>query len=465
MNISVVLTTYNRANTFLPKAIESVINQTYKNWELIIVDDCSTDNTREVVSKYTNDSRVQYHRLSKNSGSDTKPKNEGTRKATGNYIIYLDDDVRLRKKALKKLLTLLRMNRAVDVAYGDMWISSHNQPGIARDFDAQFLMLRNFIDTSAALMKRKAILDVGGWDETLPKFVDWNLWVRMTKYGKKFKRLPEFTFDYYIHEDSKSNRVKTEMWNHPLLGELFVPTFDPSGCLIELPYLKKPHEPRVAIFSIHYDRLDYSKLTYQDMIKTSGYPFDWFCWDNGNGETFDWIEKKGVAKFCGTRKTNLGISEASNKLIRAIGEANYDITIKIDNDVEFFTHGWLKDIVDLWKRNHMIYVSPYVEGLKDNPGGAKRKGYGMVGGEYIEVTNHIGGIFAAISTKAYKDFEWKDQLLHGNQDVEASHAFRLNGYMPCYYPKHAICHRDTTVGQQKKYKKYFERRESEKTAT
>jgi hypothetical protein len=83
----------------------------------------------------------------------------------------------------------------------------------------------------------------------------------------------------------------------------------------------------------------------------------------------------------------------------------------------------------------MLYMSPYVEGLRDNPGGALRKGFGKVGLEYVEVTNHIGGIFAFISAKAYDDFRWTDEMKHGNQDVEASAYFRELGYMPCYYPK------------------------------
>lgn len=111
----------------------------------------------------------------------------------------------------------------------------------------------------------------------------------------------------------------------------------------------------------------------------------------------------------------------------------------------------------------MLYISPYVEGLVHNPGGADRVGYGMIGNEMVEVTQHIGGICAAISAKAYKNFHWEDNVLHGNQDLEASQAFAKQGYMPCYYPKHIICHRDTTVGQWDKYKTYFDRRVKEKT--
>ena len=439
--ISCIISTYNRADHFLPKAIDSVLSQTFSDWELVIVDDSSTDNTKKVVNSYQDD-RIKYLKTGSNSGSDTKPKNIGTIKSTGEYICYLDDDVQYRPNHFELLSKELDKGE-VDIVYGDMWIKPKEEPGIARDFDAQFLMLRNFIDTSAAMMKRECMFEIGGWDETLPKFVDWNVWVRMLKAGFKFKRIHEFTFDYYIHEDTKSQRVRTEMYLHPKLGMLFVPTFSPSGCYIRLPYLNKDDSViRVAIFTIHYNRLDYSKQSYFEMEETAGYKFDWFCRDNGDDGTIKWLKNETNAILDAKKPTkNLGITKSSNKLIDLIQATDdYDIIIKVDNDVEFQTYGWLKDIVDMWKRNHMIYISPYVEGLKDNPGGARRIGFGMVGDEYIEVTNHIGGIFAAIDARAYNEFRWSDEMLHGNQDAEASMAFRKLNYMPCYYPKHRITH-------------------------
>jgi teichuronic acid biosynthesis glycosyltransferase TuaG len=162
--ISVILTTYNRGEKFLSKAIRSVINQSHKDWELIIVDDCSTDKTKDYCDKYVDkpiglmtpneainvtdyphDSRISYIRLDKNFGSDTKPKNEGFKISRGEYVLFLDDDVTLRKHALR---SLVKHMGKYDVVYGDMWIKPNEEPGIAYDFDRQFLMFRNFIDTS-----------------------------------------------------------------------------------------------------------------------------------------------------------------------------------------------------------------------------------------------------------------------------------------------------------------------------
>jgi glycosyltransferase involved in cell wall biosynthesis len=460
-NISVITSTYNRSADFLPKCIASVKAQKGISLEHIIVDDGSTDGTEEYVRKVMKTSKkIRYYKMKMNTGSDTKPKNFGLSKAMGGYVLFLDDDVTLRKGALSALHKHLKETKS-DVVYGDMWLEPSGEPGIAMDFDLQMLSLRNYIDTSAALMKKSCAQYVGGFDTTLPKFVDWNFFIRMAKAGFKFTRLEKLTFNYYLHEDTKSQRVKTQMYNHPKLGPLFVPTFDPVGCKIRLDNFIEPRKPRVAIFTIHYDRIEYSKETYKEMKETAGYDFDWFCVDNGSDGTNEWL-KTVPTKYLVHYPENVGLTRASNRMIDAIENNQYDIIIKIDNDVEFITYGWLQDIVNLWEKNHLIYISPYVEGLLHNPGGALRIGRALIGTELVEITKHIGGIFAAIDAKAYKNFRWRDKITHGYQDLEASTNFIKQGYMPCYYPKHVIRHRDGTEGQQKKYKSYFERRKQEK---
>jgi glycosyltransferase involved in cell wall biosynthesis len=455
--VSIITSTFNRSKNFLPLCIKSVQKQSFTNYEHIIVDDCSTDGTRKYVESIK-DKKIKYLKTKENSGSDPLPKNLGLSKARGEYVLFLDDDVQLRPDAIKNLIE--EIEKGYDVVYGEMWFMPNNEKGVSEEFDLQLLSLKNYIDTSSALIRKEAIDYVGGWDESLPKFVDWNLFVRIAKAGYKFKRLQKVTFDYYMHDNTKSQRVKTPMYHHPILGKLYVPTFDPVDCRIRLGSYKKP---KVAIFTIHYDRLSYSKTTYEEMKETAGYEFDWFCADNGKDGTAKWLKTvdcKHVIEYA----ENVGIAKASNDLIDLIKSySEYDIIIKIDNDVEFITYGWLTDVVKMWETNHLIYISPYVEGLIDNPGGALRIGSALIGDDLIEITEHIGGIFAAIDHKAYDDFRWKDMTLHGYQDLEASTAFARAGYMPCYYPKHIIRHRDGTGEQKKKYKDYFERRKEEKS--
>lgn len=478
--VTIITSTFNRADRFLPQAIESVLKQTYQDWELIVADDCSTDNTKEVVAAYiAKDPRISYFSLPKNHGKDTRPKNQAVLKAQGEYIAFLDDDCEFHPAHVGRLVEEIEA-RKVDLVYSDMLLidaakkDDWGAKGVAMDFDPQILMHKNFIDMSEVLFKKDAIFRVGGFDETLPRFVDWNLWVRMTKAGVTFERVPEVLTKYYTHENNTAHKHPVKMWRDPVLGIMFEPTFDPAGCYIYLPYLGNDREgeknPKVAIYTISYDRKEYTQKMWEYVKDSGEYPFDWFVYDNGSQDGS--VELLNALKLDNdnfkllvTSEKNKGITIASNVLVDAIMKEDYQIVIKVDNDCQMMTKGWLSTIVDLWKRNHKLYVSPYVEGLVDNPGGAHRVGTAYIGPYMVEVTQHIGGIFAAIDSSAYKEFRWTDQFLHGNQDAEASRAFRELNFMPCYIPIHRVLHMDTTEGQHQKFPAYFERRKKEKTQT
>lgn len=101
--VSIIMPSYN-TGAFIKKAIQSVLNQSYKNWELIIVDDCSTDNTEEVVLPFLNDQRIRYIKNEKNSGAAVS-RNRALREAKGKWIAFLDsDDLWLPEKLEKQVL-------------------------------------------------------------------------------------------------------------------------------------------------------------------------------------------------------------------------------------------------------------------------------------------------------------------------------------------------------------------------
>ena len=271
--ISVILTTYNRS-AWLKKAIDSVLNQTFPDFELIIVDDCSTDDTSKVVESYT-DSRVRYFRLEKNWGNDTQPKNIGAKESKSEYLAYLDDDNAFRPDHLAVLVKELDANPELDMVYGDRWVIDEEKRvpdkiGHTYNFSPLVLLQKNYIDTSDVLIRKSALFDVGGWDERYRKYVDWNLWVRMVKAGKLFKRIPLIITDYYLHKSMKSatvyERGEKDTPSNPL-GSLpvYKPEWDAYDLEIELPYLKEVKEPRVAIYTITYNRLGYTKKSFASL--------------------------------------------------------------------------------------------------------------------------------------------------------------------------------------------------------
>lgn len=458
--ISVICSTYHRPQ-LLKRAIESVIAQTYTDWEMIIVNDDPDYETKSVVESFNNN-KLTYISMGSKFGCDTRPKNKGVQSSRGEYIAFLDDDCTYRPDHLQALYNEIKKGE-VDVVYGDRWIYDEEKPisiGIFHEFDPFLMMRRNYIDTSDVLIKREAIFEVGGFDEKYKKYIDWNLWVRMMKAGYKFKRVPLVITDYHVYPHSKSNRKEDEKG-------FSQPAWDSVNIDIHVPHLSPEKEPKVGIFSITYDRLEYSQKCFKSLWDTADYPFHHLVIDNGSTDgTLEWLDeylldhKQDVT--IKEYKKNHGISIASNFAVNNLKD--YDIIVKVDNDCLFLTKGWLKRMVDLWKSNRMLVMSCYIQGLKDNPGGAPRGDYGMVKGEYLGLTYHIGGICHFVDKHAYDKFRWDEKSpLHGLQDLELSQYLKKQGYQHCYLENYYAEHIDGTEGQHKKFADYFERRKAEKT--
>ena len=469
--ISVVISTFNRGER-LKKAVESVLAQTYQDFEIIIVDDASNDDkTRDILDELGTHEKIVMVRLGKNFGNDTRPKNEGIKMSKGEYVAFLDDDCEFRPDHLQSLLNELEKNPKLSMVYGDRWIIDEEKRfspriGVYSEFDPGILFKANYIDTSDVLVRREALLKVGGFDERYKKYVDWNLWLRMAKYGMSFKRVPLIITDYHIHNDQKSAKVQTE--GDKKTGQ-FVPEWNPYDVEVELPYLKEVEEPKVAIFTLTMDRLEYTKACFEAIHKTAGYDFEHYIFDNGSKDgTVDWLKEyeashKGKVHVIYS-EDNKGISLASNRVVDEIVRQNkFRVVVKLDNDCLTKTEGWLAKMVEIWKSNHKLALSCYVEKLRDNPGGAQRIAFGEVKKETIGMTRHLGGILHFVDAQAYTYFRWDTHdFLHGVQDLEFSQYLLRNGFQMGYLENYFVEHYKGTEQQEKEFPRYFERRKQQK---
>lgn len=445
--ISVVLTTHEGYEKYLERAIESVLNQSYKDFELIVVKDGGTKS--KIAAEYEKkDARVRYLHQKENFGQHPRPKNIGTLAAKGEYIAYLDADNLYRKDHLAALHREI-VKTGVDVVYGDRMIveekTGKKVPGVKSEFNLGLLSKQNYIDTSDVLCKKSAIDAVGGWDESLMYFADWNLWVRMAKNLASFKHLPLTITDYTYHGENNVLKARDGI------------NFDVQGCKLwpdKTSYGPRP-KLKVAVYTMTMNRLRYTQETFISMREKTKYPFVHFVLDQGSTDkTWTWLmdnEKKMNLK-CFTEGKNLGISAGSNYLVGKIVNYSkdwvcppelpgastippkpYDIIIKVDNDCDFLTDGWLEAVVDVYERTRGVVVSPYVEGLIDHPGGSPRVRDGYINDHYIGVVEHLGGIFSAAPAKAYETFRWKeDDFLHGFQDAIFSQEMKKQGLVLCY---------------------------------
>lgn len=106
--VSIIMPSYNTAK-YIAETVQSVLAQTYQNWELIIVDDCSTDDTDEVVRPYLSDSRIKYLKNEKNSGAAVS-RNRALREAQGKWIAFLDSDDLWMPEKLEKQVSFMKEN-------------------------------------------------------------------------------------------------------------------------------------------------------------------------------------------------------------------------------------------------------------------------------------------------------------------------------------------------------------------
>ncbi len=185
--VSVVIPTYNRAST-VARAISSVLSQSYKEFEVIVVDDASTDNTREVVSSF-GDERVKYLRHVTNEGGGAA-RNTGIRASKGEYIAFQDsDDEWLPGKLEKQMKAFEEAPASLGVVYTGFWrISGGSREyipsgHIRRKEGAVHseLLKRNFVTTPAAVVRKECFQEAGYFDEALPRFQDWELFIRISE--------------------------------------------------------------------------------------------------------------------------------------------------------------------------------------------------------------------------------------------------------------------------------------------
>ena len=185
--VSVILPTYNRAHV-IGRAIQDVLEQTYRDLELIIVDDGSTDNTEEIVSKM-DDGRIRYIQHEKNRGANAA-RNTGIAIAKGEYIAFQDsDDEWLPEKLEKQIYVFKKAPKNTGVVYTGFWRFEGNQkryipsPKIKQKEGniCNKILHSNFIGTPTAVVKRECFEKAGIFDENLPRLQDWELFIRISK--------------------------------------------------------------------------------------------------------------------------------------------------------------------------------------------------------------------------------------------------------------------------------------------
>lgn len=201
--VSVIVPCYNQAQ-FLGEALQSILDQTFLNWECIIVNDGSPDNT-EIVAKdwCTKDSRFKY--LFKKNGGLSSARNFGIQHALGDYILTLDADDKYDATFIEKGSKVLNNNQETGVV--SSWISRFKETKEICVIKPNGKTIEDFLFQNAAngtsLFRKKCWEAVGGYDEKMKSgYEDWDFYIRVCANGWKVHVIPEILFFYRQHDFS-----------------------------------------------------------------------------------------------------------------------------------------------------------------------------------------------------------------------------------------------------------------------
>jgi glycosyltransferase involved in cell wall biosynthesis len=227
--VSVVMPTYNRAS-LLERSIKSVIDQTFKDWELIIIDDASTDQTPAVLDAWAKkDSRIRIIRNPKNNYPDiSKNLNNGINEAKGKYIARLDDDdVWIDKEKLEKQVDFLENNPDhVVIGSGVIVVNDQGQE-LFRYFKKETdIDIRNFMyhanpfSHTTVLFRKDIAQKISGYGQWA-QAEDWEFWLRLGKEGK-MHNLPVYTTKFLLagqnktlkHQRAQARTILQYLWFH-----------------------------------------------------------------------------------------------------------------------------------------------------------------------------------------------------------------------------------------------------------
>lgn len=238
--VSVVIATYNMGK-FLSESINSVLNQTYANIEVIVVDDGSTDGTNEVMKPYLGDSRIKY--IIQDNTGQASAKNRGIRESQGEFVAFLDADDMWVPEKLALQIPVFAKSQNVGVVYAR--VSYIDEMGstiriadneLFRGRVSSDLFIRNFIGFGTSVVKRECLTRLGGFKEHIRMGIDYELWLRLsTQYEFDYVERPLLRYRLWGGQMSRNCQARYQN------GIEIMRNF-----LVEFPNVVDPHVQNIA---------------------------------------------------------------------------------------------------------------------------------------------------------------------------------------------------------------------------
>jgi GT2 family glycosyltransferase len=365
--ISIVMPAYNTPVSFLESAINSVLCQTYENWELCIVDDASTDG---VIKDYATsvsslDSRVKYIRRSAN-GHMGKASNTGIQSASGDYVGFLDHDDELHPMALYFIVEAFINNPQIKMVYSDEdfigEFGGRYAPYFKCDFNYDLMLGHNMITHFMAFTK-DALVQLEGFSLNHNGAQDYDLVLRAyEKFGPcSFYHVPHVLYHWRVHESSTSSSLTAKPYAHLAAMRAIKEHLERVGVDAQVePHLEAPgcnrvkyslpvKLPSVEIIIPTKDCLSLLQQCINSILTKSTYTnYRILIVDNGSEKEetlryfLDLEEMQAVSVVKDGRKFNFS---AINNM--AVNHSNADYVLLLNNDIEVITPSWIEEMLSI----------------------------------------------------------------------------------------------------------------------
>jgi len=212
LKFSIITPSYNQGK-YIESTINSVLNQTYKNYEHIIFDNKSTDNTIDILKRYKH---LKW--VSEKDSGQTDAINKGLKKASGDILCYLNSDDMLLPDSLKYVAEYFSKNKDIDILYGNCILIDIEGNKIktrkSEDFNLKRLLYLgySYIQQPSTFFRKSVVKDVGYFNENLKYAMDYDYWIRAAKSNKVLKYVNKNLSSMRIHKKAKTFSDNKEMY-------------------------------------------------------------------------------------------------------------------------------------------------------------------------------------------------------------------------------------------------------------
>lgn len=373
--ISLLIPVYNIGRKYLLECVDSILKQTYDNFEICLVDDCSTNKeTKEALKELeTRDKRIKV-KYRKENGHISKTTNDALKMANGEFVGLIDNDDTIAPNALYEVAKALNENKKLDFIYSDEdKLNKHGkrcEPNFKPDFSPDTLLSLNYI-CHFTVIRKSLVEKVGGFEVGLEGAQDYDLFLKCTEKTKNIYHIPKILYHWRMVEGSTSMTIDNknyavEKGRQAILNALKRRKIDADVSVDEkttyyIVNYKIKKEPLVSIIIPTKDYADTTRTCLESLFKKTSYKNFEVILVNNNSEKqetfdlFDEFKKKHDNFRVLDANYEFNYAKINND---AVKNAKGDFICLLNNDTEIITPDWLTILISYAMQDHVGCVGP-----------------------------------------------------------------------------------------------------------